>query len=481
MVPLAVRNDFASFPAATPPDLVKAVDRLTSYEVQGKQFVEAFKKHWWDGKEHLLKLSQRRGEYLMPTGVLDLLLKSKLAGEFEVRDERRRPAERREFTWTGHPPRDYQAAAVAAAIADRGVLTGRGLLHLPIRAGKTLVAGKIIHETGLRTLFTVPSELLLTQTARALREYIADAPVGVCGGGVWEPDWITVATVQTLLARPQAAHELLRQVDLLFFDEGHHLEAPEWRKPVLQCDAFYKIALSATVWANPEEESERGAIWLRAATGPILHKVSMQRLIELGHLVPPVITVYPVEQPANVSPRSSYSSAYRALVEESEYRNSAVADLAEGAALRGYRVLVDTGRLKQMRRIREMLRARGFDVEEMSGKTSDRRRQEILADFRAKKVQIVVGTILGEGVDIPELEVVINAEAMKSKTSVIQRMRNLTECAGKTRAHMLDFADLTHPILANHSSDRLALYRGVRGFTVRSGKVAPGGKYLFED
>ena len=304
--------------------------------------------------------------------------------------------------------------------------------------------------------------------------------MGLVGGGEWRPDWITVATVQTLLARPEKASELLRGVDLLIMDEGHHLEAPEWRKPILASDAFYKLGLSATIWINPEEESERGAIWLKAATGPILHKVSMKRLMDEGHLVPPIIDVYPIEKPDGFPARASFAKAYKFLVAESEYRNSAIADLAEGAAIAGFRVLIDTGRLAQMTRLREMLRARGFECEAIHGKTPSKKRREILLEFRANKIQILVGTILGEGVDIPELEVVINAEAMKSKTAVIQRMRNLTECAGKTHAHMIDFADATHPILARHSAARLALYKGIRGFTVRSGKRDDGiQKFLF--
>ncbi len=478
-IAIILQNDFASFPANSPPDFVKRIDRLTAYEVEGHKFVEAFKRRWWDGKEHLVRLSRRRGVYLVPVGVMADVLRSDIVEECEFIDQRRRPAGRRELVWIGHEPRGYQLEAVAAALEERGPLTGRGMLHLPIRAGKTLIAAQITQRTGVKTLFVVPSDILLHQTAAAFREFIRDAPVGLVGGGIWEPDWITVATVQTLLARPQAAAELLHGVDLLVMDEGHHLEASEWRKPILAADAFYKFALSATIWINPDDESERGAIWLKAATGPILYKVSMKRLMDEGHLVPPLIDVYPIEKPEGFPQRASYARAYQHLICESEYRNSAIADVAEGAALKGLRVLIDTGRLKQMGRLKEMLKARGFDVEAIHGKTPSLKRRELLADFRAKKVQIVVGTVLGEGVDLPELEVVINAEAMKSKTSVIQRMRNLTECAGKTRAHMIDFADSTHPLLARHSAARLALYKGIRGFTVRAGKIDGDGKFLF--
>jgi superfamily II DNA or RNA helicase len=94
-------------------------------------------------------------------------------------------------------------------------------------------------------------------------------------------------------------------------------------------------------------------------------------------------------------------------------------------------------------------------------------------------VHAVVGTVLGEGVDIPELEVVINAEALCSKTAVLQRMRNLTQSEGKDSAFMIDFFDHTHPKLAAHSKARIAMYQGIRGFTVIDGEVR-GDRFIFD-
>jgi superfamily II DNA or RNA helicase len=470
---IEVQNDYCTVGAEAPTAAIQELDRLMAYAVEGKQFVESYRKGWWDGKEHLVRLSRRTGSYVFPTGVLGDVLGSELADRFEFRDLRRRPTERRELAWIGKEPRDYQIAAADAALKDRGLASGRGILHLPIRAGKTLTASLMIHRLGVRTLFIVPSDILLHQTVQSIGDCVAGAAVGRCGAGIWDPQWITVATIQTLIAQPKRAAGLLASVDLLIVDEAHHMEAPEWRKPVLSSNAFYKIGLSATVFVNREIENERSAIWLKAATGPILYKVSMKRLMDEGYLVPPTIVLYPITRP-EFSPRASYHRAYQCLIAENEFRNAAIADLAEAAAGRGLRVLIDSGRLSQIRRLKEMLTARHLGVEVITGKTPSHARTELLARFRRKEFPIVLGTVLGEGVDIPELEVVINAEAMKSKKSVIQRMRNLTECAGKRRALMVDFVDETHPKLKQHSEERRALYQGIRGFTVKEGEVMKG-------
>lgn len=474
MIPLRVTNTLCSFSGSAPTDFIRRVDRLTAFKIEGAQFVKAFKSGFWDGREHLVKKNKRTRLYEFPLGLLDELLKADLGQEVEVVDDRRRPAEHRELQWIGHEPREYQLEAEEAALADRGIFTGRGILHLPIRAGKTLIAARLFVRLGVRGLFIVPSDMLLLQTAKAFREAIGGASIGIVGAGTWEPGYITVATVQTLLARPEKASALLAGVDALVQDEAHHLEAPEWRKPVLFSDAYWKFGLSATLFVNRENPSEASSIWLRAATGPIVHKVSMKRLIEAGHLVPPDIYVYTIDKPEDYSDRISYRKAYEDLIVESEFRNKAIADLAEQAVYAGLRVLVDTGRLKQLARIVEMLRARGVKVEQITGKTHPNKRMDLVAAFRRREIHVIVGTVLGEGVDIPELEVVINAEAMKSKTAVIQRMRNLTECAGKTRAVMIDFWDMTHPVLTKHSVARSTLYKGIRGFNLHMGPKLDG-------
>jgi superfamily II DNA or RNA helicase len=465
---IEVHNSNCYIADTTPINLIKALDLETAFQVEGVEHVKSYRDGWWDGKEHLLRKVKNKPVYCFPTGLLPMLLKVGFADNFDIVDSRRPVLERREFKWYGHDPRDYQSEAAEKFIEDRGVVTGRGMLNLPIRSGKTLTAALIIKLLGLRALFVAPSDILLYQTIAAFKENLGeDAPIGRCGDGVWEPDFITVATIQTLVSRvEQYQEELQYKHDVLFVDEAHHLDAPVWRVPILASDARYKAGLSATIFANKDVPAERTAIWLQAATGPILHRVSMQRLFKDGHLVPPHILWYKIDKPKGQM-GASWQRAYKQLIESSEYRNSAIADLAEEACLdRKLRVLIDTGRHAQMYRIRDMLRARGVKVEDISGKTPGWKRMEMIAAFRDKQIECLVGTVLGEGVDIPELEVVINAEGQKSKEAIIQRMRNLTPVKGVKEVLFIDFEDQTHHKLAEHSAHRLAMYQGTRGFKV---------------
>lgn len=457
---------------------LRALDMETAYLVDGHQHVESFKKGYWDGREHLLVKSRKTPRYYFPTGILPMLLKSGFAPDMELVDCRKALGQKREFHWEGEEPRGYQERAEAAAILERGpegIVTGRGLLNLPIRSGKTTVAAMIQKRLGYRSLFIVGSDLLLHQTVESFRSNLGeDLPIGKCGGGIWDPKFITVATIQTILARYDAYQtDLKGKYDILYQDEAHHLEGPQWRAPVVESDARFKFGLSATIFANRDIEAERGAIWLQAATGPILYRVSMQYLFNHGYLIRPHVLVYDIPEPLR-SKSMFYREAYPKCIEANEFRNSAIADIAEQACLdHKLRVLIDTGRIKQMMRIKEMLGARGVRVAEIYGKTPSHKRRELIADFASNEIQCLVGTVLGEGVDIPELEMVINAEGQKSKEAVIQRMRNLTPpktgAAAKTEVLFVDFNDVMNDKLAEHSAQRLAMYKGTRGIEVTEG------------
>lgn len=477
--PIEVYNSFIRIPRTVPTALVRELDQDTAYKVEGAEMSPAFRKRYWDGKEHLLKFSARDAVYKLPTGLLADLLASPLGAEFEIVDKRPPLGEARVFEWIGHDPREHQVNAIDAALKDRDITTGRGLLNLPIRSGKTLTAARIIQKLGLKTTFVVPSEMLLTQTVKAFQSFLSPAPVGAIGGGQWDPNFITVITNQSLATNPKAL-EAIRGTDLLFVDEAHHLEAPAWRRPLMELDARYKLGLSATIFANKAIPAEQNAIWLKATCGPILFRVSMRQLFDAGLLVPPTILIYPVAQKGEPYARWSFQTVYQKLIVENYQRNHGIADLAQQGVERGMKVLIDTGRTAQMKFLVEALKARDVRVREMHGKTPPEKRKTVLADFVEGRVDVLVGTILGEGVDIPVLDMVINAEGLKSKKAVLQRMRNLTPSEGKTSATFVDFADMVHPQLRSHSLERLQLYKSIRGFHIRAGLEKDGKFFLPE-
>lgn len=440
------------------------LDELTSYPIDGAQFSEAFRNHVWDGREHLLRPSKKHGCHLVPTGVLADL--DEFIDKAEVVDNRRGVGETAEITWSGPVLRPYQTLAIDDFLRDRGPFTGRGMLSLPIRSGKTKVAGGLISRLGVRTLFIVPSQLLLDQTVDNFERDLEGSDIGALGGGQHDIGWITVATAQSMLSGGKLARELLAKCDLLIVDEAHHLEGEAWRGMVLRSDAPYKCGLSATIFVSRERQNNKASIWLKACTGPILHRISLNRLIRQGYLKRPVVVFYRVEHPADRR-QIDWSWVAKEQIAQNLKRNGLIAKITKNAVDRGHRVLLDTGRRDQTTLLQTLVMKQGVSCEQIHGGTPKETRWRHIERLQRGELQCIVGTVLGEGLDIPELDVVINAEGQKSTKAAMQRMRNLTPSEGKGDVFFVDFADLGSKILQKHSMERLNLYKGTRGFKVK--------------
>lgn len=99
---------------------------------------------------------------------------------------------------------------------------------------------------------------------------------------------------------------------------------------------------------------------------------------------------------------------------------------------------------------------------------SEGRAEKILKQLREQKIQAVVSTVLGEGVDIPTLSGIVLASGEKESKQQLQRIgRGLRKKKeGENVTEIFDFIDLGHPTLAKHSKERMSIYRK-EGFEVQ--------------
>ena len=92
-----------------------------------------------------------------------------------------------------------------------------------------------------------------------------------------------------------------------------------------------------------------------------------------------------------------------------------------------------------------------------------KRREKAISDFKAGKVQRLIGTaVFDEGFDAPMASVLVMVSAGKSETKVVQRSgRVLRRHEGKTGAVIYDFADTFHNLAAKHSRRRREIYQSL--------------------
>jgi superfamily II DNA or RNA helicase len=464
---------------------IRKLERITSYRVAGAYYSPAFRSKRWDGREHLLRFSRRHG-YRAPAGLLEDILVELRAHKFKykiVTEDRRKPKRKIDFAWNPDIKlRPYQNEAVEATVARHWLLRGRGILKMPIRSGKTKTAAAIIQKMGLKTLFVVTNQLLLYQSQEALADALL-TDVGIIGDSEWIEHDVTVATVQTLcrarggkqkvdgknvkIPRNPRYKAMLEEYDLIFFDECHHLAGDSWHAALMDFDAPFRIGLSATAYLENESESERGVIWLKACCGNILIDIEPSRLIREGYLMRPLVKMYPVRKPDLTGRRWSVE-LHNAAIYENESRNKKIAKLVRKYVDKGMKVLVVTNRLNQVDAIIESLDDVCYGVAaSITGRDPMSMRKELIKEYAKGGLMALVGTVFGEGVDIPEIECVINAEGGKDIKATVQKMRNLTPHEGKKRAIFIDFADLTNQYFARHSAERLAVYRSESEFRIK--------------
>ena len=512
-VRLIIDNKSVVIQHATP-GVIKKLEQATSYLVRGHYFAPGYKRGFWDGREHTMVF--RKGNYTVPIGLLGVLREvlKEHDVEYELKRRASPPPPPVKFQWNKDVVlRPYQNEAVEAfcAAPERG----RGILKMPIRSGKTKTAAGVIHKLGVRTLFCVPSKMLMHQTARSLAESLPGADIGTIGDGTWqEGDHITVATVQTLArlrggtksqcsgnrlrdrsgawvkgryemstapcgrkqcdgghkrttAMDPRYPDLIKGYGLVIFDECHHLKGEAWRNVILSCPSRYRLGLSATVYFDSAKENETGVIWLRACCGAIKYEVSTSDLIEQGYLMRQHVELYAVREPRGLDGEKWSAELRNKAIYLNEWRNKFIVLKTIEKLSQGRNVLIVSNRLAQIDAISNLLHIYKVEHVTVTGSDPTQLRDERVGEFTRGNVHVIVGTVFNEGVDIPVLEVLINAEGGRDVKATVQRMRNMTPAEGKEVAELIDFWDDTNKYFRKHSRERAAIYEGESAFIVR--------------
>ena len=437
---------------------IKLIDKWTSYPVKGAKFAKSYRAKRWDGKKHLIKHSRVKG-YRFPAGMLRnvCVVLDNRGVEYRLVDNRKKhPKLSKELPWMfEHPLREYQSNAVDAILEnpDIPILSGKGLIRAPMRSGKTVIAAALMHRVQRRFLFITARSEIYHQTIRLYQSIFGEENVGWIRGPerVYRP--VTVVMVQTLVKHLGDSRLWLRlsKYGGIIFDEAHHLKAEKWREVVMRFDCLYKVGLSGTIYISHRRENEMAAIWLMAATGPIRYSISIKRLKKLGYLKPIACKYYVIRKPRIWNMKWNDGARKKGII-CNDYRNDVIAALASQYAEADRRCIIVAREHEHIMEICERLERGSYRV--LFGNIPDEQRQMFIREFANGGVNILIGNVLGEGVDIPECDDVINAEGNRAREMTMQKLRNMTAVEGKKIGEYVDFIDANNETLYNHSEDR---------------------------
>ena len=349
--------------------------------------------------------------------------------------------------------RPYQQKAV-----DRMMKFDMGILCSATGSGKTYMGAAMIAYRAVPTLYLVHTVDLMQQTVEKFRE-ILGVDIGMVGDGVFDVKPVTVAMVQTLASMMDGGCDcadcdhhkgylekaLGIKFGMIITDECHHIPCDTFFEATAAFSCRYVYGLSAT-----PDRTDKADMMIEAGAGPITAEVGASELITQKRLAKAYCRHIPI------AAKTSYYSAppymiYETYIVKYEVRNRKICEIAKEEVGNGMSVLIAVRHIKHAEIIRTMLD--GFPCVVLDGRDSSATRRETLGKFRTKEVPLLISTLMKEGVDIPSLNVVINAGGGSGSRQLVGRALRLEE--GKDHAVIYDFIDNQHVSLQKLSFARM--------------------------
>lgn len=302
--------------------------------------------------------------------------------------------------------RPYQKTAAELFYQSGKAKGGSGVIVLPCGAGKTMVGMAAMAEIQQKTLILTSSltsvrqwqqELLdkTTLTANHLAEY---------SGKQKATGPVTLATYQILTYRASQDDDFLhlglfdeQAWGLIIYDEVHLLPAPVFRITA-QLQARRRLGLTATLI---REDGREGDVF--TLIGPKRYDVPWRELEGQGFIAAAYCTEIRVAQ--TEERQMEYATASRRyqfrIAAENPLKLTVVQSLLKKE--KGHRVLIIGEYLDQLNAI-----AQQVDLPLITGKTSQKKRDQLYADFRSGEISGLILSRVGNfALDLPDADVLI--------------------------------------------------------------------------
>ena len=342
--------------------------------------------------------------------VKQLLLQSlwPVKDEIQLEDGESLDFKLRSVTSAGKPLeiREYQNAAAAALVGNKGPGTGFGTIVLPCGAGKTIVGMKIMDLLKTSTLIITTNISAVHQWIQELldktnltEEQIAEY---TCENKTIKQ--VTVATYQILTWRPEKdgpyPHFSIfreRPWGLIIYDEVHMLPAPVFRV-VAELQAIRRVGLTATL---VREDGCEGYVF--SLVGPKRYDVPWKELEHSGWIATAECVEVRLDLPEEKEIDYAVSGARvkHRIASENPRKFEVTQEIINRYPQD--KILVIGQYLEQLADF-----AKRLNAPIITGKTPNAERDKIYGDFRNGKIHVlVVSKVANFAIDLPDASVAI--------------------------------------------------------------------------
>ncbi len=251
-------------------------------------------------------------------------------------------------------------------------------------------------------------------------------------------------------------------IEMVIIDEAHHSSSVTIRKALNDMpNAAFRFGFSATPWRDKKVDMEL----LESALGNVtIFEYDPEKALEDEVIAAPELRVI---HPAAPEIYLAKLKNWRAILEQgiigNKVRNDLIVYEASEAFYQGKNVLICVDEISHAEILEEKFKEIELDSILIHG-----RKNRKLNESNIKKIgenseegMISIGTMsVGEGTDMPYIDVVVLASGGKSSIRFLQKIgRALRRPEGKEKALIIDFQDWFNPILLKHSLARQKIFQ----------------------
>jgi superfamily II DNA or RNA helicase len=347
---------------------------------------------------------------------------------------------------------------LAVASADGGQLVGGTGI------GKSFLIVQICRMyPRLKIVIVSPRKSVVSTLHERLTAAIGYSDVGMVGGGKYVTDRrVTVATAKSITRAP------IKDCDLLLFDEVHGVGYNKIANDLAYVTRARKFGFPAT----PTGRGYNAELVIESLFGPILADIPYDDAVGKGLVTPIEVHKYIVNRASNFNAEGSAVTKKRHGYWRNKTRNEMIAAVARmSPADEQVLIMVETLEhaiyLHKLLPEFEVVHYGGANKKKVIGgvytgkyKMNDKRSSYLRNMFSKGKIKKVIATtVWKEGVDFPELSVLIRADGITSPIMSNQIPGRLSRLSsGKQVGVLVDFEDKFCVWAERRSKARMKVY-----------------------
>lgn len=263
------------------------------------------------------------------------------------------------------------------------------------------------------------------------------------------------------MSLPNLPQAFLDQFQMVIIDECHHSAGTMIREALLRLkNACYRYYFSATPWRDNSAEQKL----LASAIGTkFIYEITPQRAIELGSIAKPMYIQKRTDQPEQYMQKlKDWRDILNWGIIGNKSRNKQIVEDALKAYNDDKNVFISVDEISHIDLLKARFLEKGIEVDVIHGLLPKRDNNRTIDKVGQRTKGICLGTMsVGEGTDMPNLDVIILASGGKSSIRILQRIgrgARLGTELNKTSFMVIDYNDWFHPTLARHAMKRQFIY-----------------------